>query len=122
MRNPHAAGAGASNRLDSRDEVSTRKIPETQSPVDPIDTFMPWCSPDEKALRKRLRWTHHSADARAKRSPSGEARNAFWLAAQTASEWTTKAASKQKLWLVLHTCSQLLMAGNNYEIIEGGDA
>jgi hypothetical protein len=92
------------------------------APLDPIDTFMPWADEEEKSLLKRVRWTYHAADARAKRSPSGDARTAFWLAAQTASAWTTERASKEKLWLVLHTCSQLLMAGNNYELLEGGDA
>jgi hypothetical protein len=122
MRNPHAAGAGASNRLDSRDETPTRNTAEIQPKLDPIDIFMPWADDEEKALRKRVRWTHHAAAARGDRSPSGEARTVFWLAAQTASGWTTARASKEQLWLVLHTCSQLLMAGNNYELLEGGDA
>jgi len=92
------------------------------APLDPIDTFMPWADDDEKALRKRVRWMHHAAGARGERSPSGNARTAFWLAAQTASAWTTARANKDELWLVLNTCSQLLMAGNNYELLEGGDA
>lgn len=91
-------------------------------PLDPIDTFMPWVGLDEKVLRKRIRWTHHAAGARGERSPSGNARTAFWLAAQTASAWTTARANKDELLLVLNTCSQLLMAGNNYELLEGGDA
>ncbi len=91
-------------------------------PLDPIDTFMPWADDAEKVLRKRVRWTHHASAARADRSPSGDARTAFWLAAQTASAWTTTRASKEQLWLVLHTCSQLLMAGNGYELLEGGDS
>lgn len=92
------------------------------APLDPIDTFMPLADDKEKALRKRLRWIHHAAVAREQRSPSADARTAFWLAAQTASAWTTAPASKDRLRLVLHTCSQLLMAGNNYELLEAGAA
>jgi hypothetical protein len=95
---------------------------ETAAPLDPIGTFMPWADDEEKALRRRVQWTHHAANARANRSLSGEARNAFWLAAQTASAWTTARASKKQLRLVLHTCSQLLGAGNNYELLEGGES
>ena len=118
--------AGASREgLDMSDITqfpSRLPIREIAPPLDPIDTFMPWADDEEKALRRRVRWTHHAAGARGQRSPSGNARTVFWLAAQTASAWTTAHANKEELQLVLHTCSQLLIAGNNYEILEGGDA
>ena len=121
MRNPHAEGAGASNGLAGHVEDPTRNHSKVQPKLDPIDAFVPGASDDEKALRRRVHGVQGAATARASHSPSGKARTLFWQAAQAAAEWTFAPASKDQLRDVLRACSQMLCAGNIFEMLEGGE-
>lgn len=64
MRNPHAAGAGASDRLVSQGEVSTRNAPETQ--------LTKWSRQARwQAANPKARWAHVCLQSALRRGLTG---------------------------------------------------
>lgn len=123
MRNPHAEGAGASNRLAALGERPTRKTPEIQrTPADAIALFVPGADETERALRVRIHRARDAATARATHSKHGGARSLFWQAAQLAAMRVFAPLSSEDLKETVDNLARLFLVAGWIERTEAPDA
>ena len=92
---------------------------ESQPALDPINALRPWGTPEEKALRRRLHKAWSIGAARATSAQSGSARSIFWLAAQTASDWTFAPRSEADLKEMADCLVRLFLCAGAFERLEG---
>jgi hypothetical protein len=116
MRNPHAAGAGASNWPVSRDEVSTRKTLQTQ-PCHEVDTWAPWSTAGERAQRLRLYQSRDICGARAART-DGWTHLVFKAAEELAGDYVWRRSTEAELRCVADSIVRMIQSG--VELEHGG--
>ena len=114
MRNPHAgSGAGTSDQLARRDEVSTREDPSIQLRHE-VDTWAPWSTEAERAQRLRLYKSRDICGAHAARA-AGWTHHVFKTAEEIAGEWIWRRASDDELRRVANAVGRMIQAGAELE-------
>lgn len=89
--------------------------------LDPIRTFLPGRPETEYALRRRIHRAQAACTSRATRSDRWRARAILWIAAQAAADWQFKATSEEELADIITALTQLTLAANIIERLEGPD-
>ena len=118
QQKPLAGAPGVQLGGEQTDPTATPGKPQ---PLDPIDVFAPWAGEDEKALRRRIHRAQGAATTRASRSRHGRARQIYWIAAATASDWTFQRAPITDLSEILAALARLFLTAGMIERLEAPD-
>jgi hypothetical protein len=87
------------------------------SPIlaDPISTFIPGCGDDERKVRGRLYRARDIATSRVTNVKSGDARELYWMAIRTCTEWLYRPAKLDELRDAIDNCTRLFMCAGFFE-------
>jgi len=89
---------------------------------DLLDTFLPGCSDEERALRERIMRARDLATTRVTSLQSSHARSIAWIIVETATEWVFQPARLEQLRDVANHLTRLLMCAGFAEQMEVGNA
>jgi hypothetical protein len=77
--------------------------------ADPLRAFIPGCDHDERKLRNRLLRARDIATSRVCNLENADARELYWMAIRTVTEWVYRPAKPDELQDALNHCTRLFM-------------
>lgn len=92
----------------------------SDSPTDPIGTFMPWCIGLEKRLRQRLLTAREFASLKVAKTSSNTARALYWMIIESVSCTLYVSLKPEELQELVNYCLRLAMCANFAEGWEAG--
>lgn len=90
-------------------------------PLDPITALMPWVTPEEAGLRRRILKCRLTAARKAARA-GGVAQQLCWAACDLAGQWDVAPASIEQLQDVIEALTRMFLAVGVVERLETTDA